>query len=157
MTQRMRLVPEVATEEMWNGLARDIVMWRDMDKPTGSALYQHLGRLGREVPDWLKLEIPDINHVPPKGSVAVAIHRAMIAASPNGGCVTDADRERAAEALYTRDPLVNIVKSRDAPIPWQSISEGARNEFRDDARAALAALGLPLASEPPPAATEEGR
>lgn len=110
MTQRMRLVPEVATQAMADALVDEFV----------------------PIAEW------DFQ----------ADYAAMIAASPNGGSVTDADLERAAEALYARDPLVNIVKSRDAPIPWQSISEGARNEFRDDARAALAALGIPLAFDP---------
>lgn len=107
MTQRMRLVPEVATEEML-----------------------------------------EADYMQPLGPWAASAYAAVLAASPNGGSVTDADLERAAEALYARDPLVNIVKSRDVPMPWQSLSEGARNEFRDDARAALAAIGLTIASEP---------
>lgn len=76
------LVPREPSEEMWGGLARDLVMWRDMDRPpTGAFLYRHLGRLGRAIPEWLRAEIPDTEHVPPKGSVAVCIYKAMIAAA----------------------------------------------------------------------------
>lgn len=67
--------------EKWNGLARDIVMWMQMssDKPwKGSDLYTHLRRLGRRIPNWLKKEIPDTEHCSPKGSIAVAIYRAML-------------------------------------------------------------------------------
>jgi hypothetical protein len=75
-------VPIVPTKAMWSGLARDIVMWRDLASPTGQSLYQHLRRVGRDVPEWLATVIPDINHVPSKGNVAAAIWRAMIDAAP---------------------------------------------------------------------------
>lgn len=75
------------TEAQWGGLARALVMWWGMSQiPTGSSLYNHLKRTGEDVPDWLVLEIPDIDHVPPKGTVAACIWHAMIDAilSPKG-------------------------------------------------------------------------
>lgn len=73
-----KLVPIEPTEAMWSGLARDIVMWWCMDRPTGAALYHHLKNAGRDIPAWLYDEIDDIDHVPAKGDVAVAIWRAMM-------------------------------------------------------------------------------
>jgi hypothetical protein len=64
-------------EDSWVGLARQIVLWCDLATPTGSALYTHLSRTGREAPAWLKREIPDDGHVPSKGTVAVCIFKAM--------------------------------------------------------------------------------
>lgn len=78
-----RIVPSVPTEVQWSGLARQLVMWRDLchGHPTGQTLYQHLSRIGYAVPDWLRREIPDTNHVPPKGTVAVCIYLAMLDAA----------------------------------------------------------------------------
>ena len=70
------------TEEMWSGLARDLVMWdRGMPNQYGSTLYKHLAWTGRPIPDWLRAEIPDTDHTPPKGTVAVCIFRAMLEAA----------------------------------------------------------------------------
>lgn len=76
------LVPREPTEAMWGGLARQIVMWTRCSRPTGHALHRDLKNCGWEVPAWLADEISDENRVPPKGSVAVAIYRAMIEAAP---------------------------------------------------------------------------
>lgn len=73
------LVPVVPTEAQWNGLARDLIMWMDStQRPTGKSLYQHLEWAGREIPDWLRAEIPENDHVPPKGTRAAVIYRAMV-------------------------------------------------------------------------------
>lgn len=83
VAEGMVVVPREPTEAMWGGLARAIVMWWGMtSRPTGVALYYHLKRTGEAIPHWLLAEIPDIDHVPPKGAVAVCIYRAMIAAAP---------------------------------------------------------------------------
>jgi hypothetical protein len=72
------------TEAMWGGLARDLVMWdRGMPNQYGSTLYKHLRSSGRDIPAWLLAEIPDIDHTPPKGTVAACIYKAMIAAAPS--------------------------------------------------------------------------
>lgn len=78
-----RLVPREPTQGMYLGLARDIIMWRDMSNPTGKALHEHLKRSGKTMPNWLKAEIPDTSHVPSKGTVAVCIYKAMLDAAPN--------------------------------------------------------------------------
>ncbi len=81
-----RVVPLIPTEAQWSGLARDLVMWDRMrPRPTGQLLYQHLDRLGRDTPDWLRKEIPDTDHVPPKGTVAACIYRAMLDVAPGTG------------------------------------------------------------------------
>lgn len=76
--------PREPTEAMWGGLARDLVLWQRFKNPTGRALYEHLIMLGRTIPDWLTKEIGDLDHVPPKGTVATCIYKAMIEAVPNG-------------------------------------------------------------------------
>lgn len=66
-------------ETMWDGLARDLVMWdRGMPNQYGSTLYKHLRSSGKPIPTWLLEEIPDIDHTPPKGTVAVCIFKAML-------------------------------------------------------------------------------
>lgn len=75
------MVPEYPTEEQWSGLARDIVMWWSFDDRSGNRLHTHLRDLGRDIPEWLTLEIPDEDMVPAKGDVAAAIYAAMLAAA----------------------------------------------------------------------------
>lgn len=81
-------VPLVPTEEQWGGLARDVVMWLDMSHPgggrSGAALLEHLERVGRDIPDWLRKEC-DKGHIT-KGDRAAIIYRAMVEAAPE--CVT---------------------------------------------------------------------
>lgn len=77
-----RWVPEEPTDAMWGGLARDIVFWDRYGKHNGSELHAHLKSLGREMPDWLAKEIPDTDQVPPKGTVAACIYKAMLQAAP---------------------------------------------------------------------------
>lgn len=74
------------SEAQWNGLARDLIMWHDMANKTPRALFDHLTMLRREIPDWLRNEpeMQALDHVPSKGTRAVLIYRAMIAASPIG-------------------------------------------------------------------------
>lgn len=74
-----QVVPKEPTEKMWGGLARQIVLWMRFDRATGQSLYAHLKASGREIPEWLRAEIPDTDHVPPKGTVAVCIYKAMLA------------------------------------------------------------------------------
>lgn len=68
------------TEEMWGGLARDIVMWMDMSPKTPRALFKHLECSGRVIPDWLRNEpeMQALDHVPSKGTRAVLIWKAVI-------------------------------------------------------------------------------
>lgn len=70
---------EEITEAMWGGLARDIMMWLDMSPKTPRALFKHLERIGREVPQWLRdePEMKHLDHVPSKGTRCVLIYKAM--------------------------------------------------------------------------------
>ena len=70
-------LPMEATCAMVDGLARQIVMWWGFNLPTGKALYEHLRCGGTKYPEWLKTDIPDIDHVPPKGCVAAVLWRVM--------------------------------------------------------------------------------
>lgn len=70
-------LPMEATCAMVDGLARQIVMWWGFGRPTGKALYEHLQCGGTKYPEWLKTDIPDIDHVPPKGCVAAVLWRVM--------------------------------------------------------------------------------
>lgn len=69
------------TEPMWGELARDIVFWCRFPKHDGAALHSHLKSIGRVIPDWLSTEIPNTSQVPPKGTVAACIWKAMNAAA----------------------------------------------------------------------------
>ena len=71
------LAPMEDSEVMWGGLARQIVMWRDMGRRTGAALYEHLSHGEHEIPGWLPALIENAEHFPPKGAVVGAIYRAM--------------------------------------------------------------------------------
>jgi hypothetical protein len=68
------------TDAMWDGLARSIMMWLDMEPRTPRALFQHLKRSGRGIPKWLtdEPEMQRLDHVPSKGTRCVIIYRAMI-------------------------------------------------------------------------------
>lgn len=77
------IVPAEPTEPMWGHLARDIVFWNRYGKHNGTELHAHLKSLGRETPEWLAKEIPDTDQVPPKGTVAACIYKAMLEAYLN--------------------------------------------------------------------------
>ncbi len=80
-----KLVPEIPTEAQWNGLARDVMMWLDMDgRHTAGSLFKHLERCGTEIPQWLRdePEMKNLDHVPSKGTRVAIIYRAMLAAAP---------------------------------------------------------------------------
>lgn len=81
-TDKYTLVPKEPTEEMWGGLARDIVAWSRWKPHDGASLHRHLRSLGVEIPGWLAKEIPDTDQAPPKGTVAACVFKAMIERSP---------------------------------------------------------------------------
>jgi hypothetical protein len=74
------------TEAQWDGLARQIIMWMDMEPKTPRALFKHLERSGYEIPQWLRdePEMKNLDHVPSKGTRAVLVYRAMIDAALRG-------------------------------------------------------------------------
>ena len=75
------IVPRVPNEDMWGGLARDIMMWMDFDcRKTPRTLLDHLRRSGSKLPDWLadEPEMKNLDHVISKGTRVVLIYRAMV-------------------------------------------------------------------------------
>lgn len=78
-----KLVPVEPTEEMWGGLARDLMMWLDFDNKTVEALRRHLAMLNVEWPKWMDDEDElKGSGVPSKGTRATLIYKAMLAAAP---------------------------------------------------------------------------
>lgn len=82
------MVPVEPVEAQWSGLARDIMMWISMYPGSGMtprSLFQHLELMGHEIPQWLRdePEMQSLNHVPSKGTRAVIIYKAMVAARPD--------------------------------------------------------------------------
>lgn len=79
-----KLVPEEPTEEMWGGLARDLMMWLDFENKTVEALRRHLAMLNVEWPKWMDDEDElKGSGVPSKGTRATLIYKAMLAAAPD--------------------------------------------------------------------------
>jgi hypothetical protein len=70
------------SDEMCVGLARDIMMWLDMDPKTPRALFKHLERISREIPQWLRdePEMQSLDHVPSKATRCAIIWQAMMTA-----------------------------------------------------------------------------
>lgn len=81
------VVPREPTEIQWSGLARDIMMWLDMERKTPRALFDHLERIGTSIPQWLcdETEMKNLDSVPSKGTRCVIIYRAMLAAAQGEG------------------------------------------------------------------------
>ena len=87
-----QLVPFNPTEDQWGGLARAIIFWMrsySSNQHTPRTLVEFITSLGHTVPDWLKAE-PEMlseNHGISKGTVAVLVYKAMLAAAlnPEGG------------------------------------------------------------------------
>jgi hypothetical protein len=72
---------------MWgNDLVRNIVRWMGFDRSTPQALFEAFSFTGIAVPDWLAAEpeMENLNHVVSKGTQAVILYRAMIAAAKEG-------------------------------------------------------------------------
>ena len=79
-------VPREPTWAQWGGLARDIMMWLDMEPKTPRRLFSYLDDIGTEIPQWLRdePEMKNLDHVPSKGTRCVILYRAMLAAAPGG-------------------------------------------------------------------------
>lgn len=73
--------PWEPTDEQWDGLARAIIMWLDMEPKTPRALFDHLENSGHDIPQWMRdeEEMDQLDHVPSKGTRAVLIYKAMLA------------------------------------------------------------------------------
>ena len=80
-----RLVPEIPTEKQWGGLARDIMLWMDMDcKKTPETLLKFLEQKGTPIPKWFEqeTELKNLTSVISKGTRVTLIYRAMIYDAP---------------------------------------------------------------------------
>jgi len=82
-----QLVPFNPTEEQWDGLARAIVFWMrsyPSNQHTPRTLVEFITSYGHAVPKWMEEEAELLakDHVISKGTVAVLIYKAMLAASP---------------------------------------------------------------------------
>ena len=88
-------VPREPTEAQWSGLARDIMMWLDMERKTPRTLFDHLDAIGVGVPPWLRveLEMGNLDSVPSKGTRCVILYKAMLAAVPAQEQIADPARE----------------------------------------------------------------
>ena len=78
-------VPEIPTEAMWGGLARDIMTWLGFDCPkTPRTLLQHLERAGVAIPDWFEQEseLRRLDEPISKGTRVTLIYRAMLQDAP---------------------------------------------------------------------------
>lgn len=98
------LAPWLPTEEMWGGLARQIMMWLDFDgRPTPESLLKHLERCAEEIPQWLRdePEMQNPNHVLSKGTRCVLLYRAMV----------DPIRKRAREHTYGPGSLLGQLEA----------------------------------------------
>jgi hypothetical protein len=83
MSEEFVSLPVLPTRDMWgDDLVRWVIRWCGYDRPTPKALLTDL-RLGYgKIPLWLEAEaeMQDQDHVVSKGTRAVLIYRAMLAA-----------------------------------------------------------------------------
>ncbi len=134
------IVPVEPTEDMWGGLARVLVQWSFFSRPSGKYLYEHLARLNIEAPEWLSKEVPNTDHCPPKGTVAVCIYKSMLTAAPTP-LEDDELVERVARAIWD-----SSYPSGTTWGDWDKHCERNKNKYDDRdsarrlARAAIAAL-----------------
>lgn len=140
-----KLVPVEPTSEMWGELARDIVWWMYMSPAPhyGSKLHAHLTALGREIPDWLAKEIPNVQHTPPKGTVAACIYKAMltVAPSPDG----NAEQAEAPSDLSVLRRIHKLLVNQVRP----ALRSPVITKDVDDAAEALSALMSRTQTEAP--------
>ncbi len=126
------LAPFQPTEEQWGGLARDIVWWMrsyPSNKHTPATLVEHLNNLGREMPAWMgsEAELRTQDHVISKGTIAVLIYKAMLAAAPQqGGELIDelsmmAQMLAELSALKAQEPVAYIPVDRETGEEWHPV------------------------------------
>lgn len=133
-----KLVPVEPTEEMWGGLARDLMMWLDFDNKTVEALRRHLAMLNVEWPKWMDDEDElKGSGVPSKGTRATLIYKAMLAAAPAAPVVQE-EQESVAQKIL--DLILAECKY------WHYRDEARRGGF-----AALYAKAKEVADAAPPA------
>lgn len=82
-----QLVPKEPDDDQWGNLARDIIKAWDFGIKRPRELFKFLERSGTDIPQWLRdePEMKDLDHTPSKGTRAVLIYKAMLAAAPKFG------------------------------------------------------------------------
>jgi hypothetical protein len=154
-----KLVPVIPTEAQWNGLARDVMMWLDMDgRHTAGSLFKHLERCGTEIPQWLRdePEMKNLDHVPSKGTRVTIIYSAMLAAAPKqaqepvtvGTVLTSARDHAIYEAgvkagKQAQEPVDKCVAWTTGPNEWKDWCAQWFGPDADDAYLAKAVFALP--------------
>lgn len=76
------IVPIEPTEEMWGGLARDIIHALDFNCKTPAKMVEFLTNCGVKIPEFFgdESELKNQDHVISKGTRAVLIYKAMLKA-----------------------------------------------------------------------------
>ena len=82
-----QLVPKEPDDDQWGNLARDIIKAWDFGIKRPRELFKFLERSGTDIPQWLRdeHEMKNLDHTPSKGTRAVLIYKAMLAAAPKFG------------------------------------------------------------------------
>ncbi len=148
------LVPVESTEKQWGGLARDLMMWLSFQRPTGAKLHEHLRTLERDIPQWLIDEIPDVDHVPSKGTRAAVVYRAMLAAAPTAPAGESDDSD-----ICERVELPHVLAWADG-VRGDMRTEYADRITDEEARVAQAVWAAHTGEQPvsdPDGLTEPGR
>lgn len=129
------------TEEMWGGLARDIMMAFEMGQKTPASLREHLRRVGRTVPDWLADELGRQyrDGVLSKGTRCVLIYKAMLAAEPAKAPAWQpmATAPRDGTTILIRfgsDGVSQATYIPGAEFPWRFIDQNGSQWFVNSAR-----------------------
>ncbi|MES2973338.1 MAG: hypothetical protein V4757_07000 [Pseudomonadota bacterium] len=140
------MVPVEPTQEMWSELARDIVWWLYTCQAPhhASKMYKFLRNLGREIPEWLLQEIPDVDHTPAKGDFAVAIYRAMISAAPTppqpaaqpdvAALIEELDNAAGRLTQYTNNPLDGLLNAAARKLEELSAAQPGEEAHPDTVR-----------------------
>lgn len=137
-----KLVPIYPTEAMWGGLARDIVFWMRVhpNDHSGQSLHAFLRNIRRhDLPSWFEAEIGDNTSVPPKGTIAAVIYRAMIEEAPVASSTEGGSSEAAttkmteAQIKYLVDAFEQLVADPEVATWLSSID---RNLFLPKKRSA---------------------
>jgi hypothetical protein len=82
-SSNLKLVPLVPTEEMYSGLARNIMTAFDLGCRTLSELLKHLGRIEGKIPDWMfEGEMEALHKTISKDTRCYLIYRAMVEGAP---------------------------------------------------------------------------
>jgi hypothetical protein len=110
----MVMVPVGPTEAMWgNNLLRWIVRWMGYDRPTPKTLFFDLKNGYGPIPKWLaqEPELQNQDHVVSKGTRAVILYRAMLAAAPASSVIAVDRNAVVEEAARAAKSQANVYRS----------------------------------------------